>query len=60
VGRRTTFTLGISMYGVGALITALSMGLPMMILGWSLLEGLGSALHVLPLQREEGYETGSR
>ncbi len=45
-GRRTTFTLGISMYGVGALITAFSMGLPMMILGWSLLEGLGSALMI--------------
>jgi MFS family permease len=45
-GRRTTFTLGISMYGVGALITAFSQGLPMMVLGWSLLEGLGSALMI--------------
>ena len=45
-GRRTTFTLGISMYGVGALITAFSLGLPMMIFGWSLLEGLGSALMI--------------
>jgi MFS family permease len=45
-GRRATFTIGISMYGVGALITAFSMGLPMMILGWSLLEGLGSALMI--------------
>ena len=34
------------MYGVGALITAFSMGLPMMIVGWSLLEGLGSALMI--------------
>ncbi|MCX6374179.1 MAG: MFS transporter [Actinobacteria bacterium] len=45
-GRRATFTIGISMYGVGALITAFSMGLPMMIVGWSLLEGLGSALMI--------------
>jgi MFS family permease len=45
-GRRTTFTIGISMYGCGALITALSQGLPMMIAGWSLLEGLGSALMI--------------
>ena len=45
-GRRVTFTIGISMYGVGALITALSQGLPMMIFGWSLLEGLGSALMI--------------
>jgi MFS family permease len=45
-GRRTTFLLGISMYGIGALITAFSAGLPMMIVGWSLLEGLGSALMI--------------
>ena len=45
-GRRTTFTIGISMYGCGALITAFSLGLPMMIFGWSLLEGLGSALMI--------------
>ncbi len=45
-GRRTTFTVGIAMYGCGALITAFSQGLPMMIFGWSLLEGLGSALMI--------------
>ena len=45
-GRRTTFTIGIAMYGCGALITAFSQGLPMMIFGWSLLEGLGSALMI--------------
>lgn len=45
-GRRTTFMLGITMYGCGALITAFSQDLWMMILGWSLLEGLGSALMI--------------
>jgi MFS family permease len=45
-GRRTTFTIGIGMYGCGALITAFSQDLWMMILGWSLLEGLGSALMI--------------
>ena len=45
-GRRATFTIGITMYGCGALITAFSQGLPMMIIGWSLLEGLGSALMI--------------
>jgi len=45
-GRRTTFTVGIAMYGCGALITALSASLGMMIVGWSLLEGLGSALMI--------------
>jgi MFS family permease len=45
-GRRTTFMLGVAMYGCGALITALSRDLPMMVFGWSLLEGLGSALMI--------------
>ena len=45
-GRRTVFLLGVTMYGCGALITALSRGLPMMMFGWSLLEGLGSALMI--------------
>jgi len=45
-GRRKTFTIGIAMYGLGALITAFSAALPMMIVGWSLLEGLGSALMI--------------
>jgi MFS family permease len=45
-GRRTTFMLGVGMYGCGALITALSRDLPMMIFGWSMLEGLGSALMI--------------
>jgi MFS family permease len=45
-GRRSTFLIGVAMYGVGAAITALSPTLPVMILGWSLLEGLGSALMI--------------
>ena len=45
-GRHRTFIIGIAMYGCGALITAFSAGLGMMIFGWSLLEGLGSALMI--------------
>ncbi len=45
-GRRSTFLIGVSMYGVGAAITAVSPGLPVMVFGWSLLEGLGSALMI--------------
>lgn len=45
-GRNRTFTIGVTMYGVGALITALSLNLGMMTFGWSLLEGLGSALMI--------------
>ena len=45
-GRRSTFLIGVGMYGVGAAITAVSPNLPVMIVGWSLLEGLGSALMI--------------
>lgn len=45
-GRKRVFTLGVAMYGAGALITALSPNLGVMIFGWSVLEGLGSALMI--------------
>ncbi|WP_051871260.1 MFS transporter [Streptomyces sclerotialus] len=43
-GHLRMFTLGATVYGTGALITALSPGLPVMLVGWSLLEGIGAAL----------------
>lgn len=43
-GYLRTFALGAVVYGAGALITALSPGLPVMLVGWSLLEGIGAAL----------------
>ncbi|MCX5976633.1 MAG: MFS transporter [Coprothermobacterota bacterium] len=45
-GWKRTFTLGIILYGIGALTTALSPDLGLMITGWSLLEGIGSALMI--------------
>ncbi len=45
-GRKRTFTFGVILYGVGALITAFSLNLGMMVAGWSLLEGIGSALMI--------------
>ena len=48
-GLRRTFRAGVIAYGIGALITALSTGLGMMVLGWSLLEGLGSVLMIPPI-----------
>jgi len=41
------FTLGAIVYGTGALLTAFSPNLPVMLFAWSLLEGIGAAL-VLP------------
>jgi MFS family permease len=45
-GRKRAFSIGVATYGIGALITALSLNLGMMVFGWSLLEGLGSALMI--------------
>ena len=47
LGRRRAFSIGLVIYGVGSLLTALSWSVPTLALGWSLLEGVGAAL-VLP------------
>jgi MFS family permease len=43
-GYRRTFVLGGGIFVLGALITASTPSLPFMLLGWSLLQGLGVAL----------------
>jgi EmrB/QacA subfamily drug resistance transporter len=47
LGRERTFAIGLAIYGVGSLTTALSPSLGVLLLGWSLIEGLGAAL-VMP------------
>jgi MFS family permease len=44
IGRRRAFTLGLIVYACGSLVTSLAPNLTVLILGWSLLEGLGAAL----------------
>ncbi|WP_454197088.1 MFS transporter [Nocardia sp. Marseille-Q1738] len=44
LGRRRTFGLGLVIYGVGSFTTGLAPNLPILLLGWSLLEGIGAAL----------------
>lgn len=44
IGRRRAFSIGCVIYGTGSLVTGLSPNLPTMIIGWSLLEGIGAAL----------------
>ncbi len=44
LGRRRAFALGCSIYGAGSLTTALSPNLAVLLVGWSLLEGIGAAL----------------
>jgi MFS family permease len=48
-GRKRCFIIGLIVYGVGGLLAALSTGLPMLIIGYSLLEGVGSALLIPPI-----------
>ena len=48
-GRKRCFVLGLAIYAVGGLLAALSMGLPLLIIGYSLLEGVGSALLIPPV-----------
>ena len=46
-GRRRAFTIGLCIYGVGSGLTAASWSVPTLMLGWSVLEGIGAAL-VMP------------
>src|SRR4051812_11088754 len=46
-GRKRAFTIGCVIYGSGSLVTALSSSLAALMVGWSLLEGVGAAL-ILP------------
>jgi len=48
-GRKRCFVLGLVVYGVGGLIAALAPGLLTLIVGYSLLEGVGSALMIPPI-----------
>jgi MFS family permease len=48
-GRKFCFRLGLMVYGAGALIAAFSQGLPSLIMGYSLGEGIGTALLIPPV-----------
>ena len=46
-GRRRAFMIGLVIYGTGSALTAASWNVPSLMLGWSILEGIGAAL-VIP------------
>jgi MFS family permease len=48
-GRKFCFRLGLIVYGAGALVAALSQGLPGLILGYSFGQGIGTALLIPPV-----------
>jgi MFS family permease len=49
LGRKRCFLLGLSIYGVGAVLSAAAPGLGVLILGNSILEGVGTALLIPPV-----------
>jgi MFS family permease len=48
-GRKRCFTVGLTVYGIGALLSAAAPGLGVLILGNSILEGVGTALLIPPV-----------
>ena len=48
-GRKRCFTIGLTIYGIGALMSAVSPGLGVLILGNSIFEGVGTALLIPPV-----------
>jgi MFS family permease len=48
-GRKRCFMLGLVLYGIGALLSALAPGLGVLILGNSIFEGVGTALLIPPV-----------
>jgi MFS family permease len=47
IGRRRALVIGMAIYGCGSALTAASQSVPTLVLGWSVLEGIGAAL-VMP------------
>jgi MFS family permease len=47
IGRKRAFAIGCVIYGAGSLTTAIAPSLPVLLIGWSFLEGIGAAL-ILP------------
>ncbi len=48
-GRKRCFIAGLTLYGIGAVLSALSPGLGLLIVGNSILEGVGTALLIPPV-----------
>jgi len=48
-GRKRCLTVGLVLYGIGALLSAVSQNLPLLIIGNSIFEGVGTALLIPPV-----------
>jgi MFS family permease len=49
MGRKRCFMLGLVIYGFGALLASFAQGLGLLIIGYSLLQGIGSAFMIPPI-----------
>jgi len=49
IGRKRCLMLGLTIYGFGALLASFAQGLGLLIFGYALLEGIGSALMIPPV-----------
>lgn len=47
IGRRRAFAIGLVVYAIGSLMTALATNFSMLFIGWSIIEGIGAAM-VIP------------
>jgi MFS family permease len=50
IGSKRTFLIGLIIYSVGTTLASLSNSLPAMVVGWSVLEGVGAALMIPTVQ----------
>src|SRR5687767_9050752 len=48
-GRKVCFILGLVIYGLGAFLASLSQGIGMLVIGYSVMQGIGSALMIPPI-----------
>jgi MFS family permease len=48
-GRKRCFMLGLVIYGLGALVASLAQGLTVFVVGYSVMQGIGSALMIPPI-----------
>ena len=48
-GRKRCFLLGLAIYGIGALLALAAQGITVLVIGYSIFEGVGSALMIPPI-----------
>ncbi len=62
LGKKRTFSIGVILFGVGTFTASISQNLAVLIIGWSVIEGLGSALMLPTLQNilRSSYEGQER